>query len=324
MQFVNSVPPILRPYNGRQFGNPSIPGDVLELFRLTRDIRQAFISYKRTDSQTVADQLFDALTRRGYRMFLDTASVNAAATFQEVLMDRLADMDLVIFLDSPNVQDSEWVLKEFTRANTLNLGMLQLIWPKKRRHVGSDFAEPFELESSYFKTYTPGPRDELQPSTVAEIVDRVEQVRIKSLGLRRKLVVGELTERATRAGLDAVFQPAGPVEIKKGKQTIAMAIPILGLPDAWAIHHAEKQLRKYWRGPKAYRVTDRIKVFYDGLGIQPERAEHLVWLNDSLKLRTATFEREQGTAADPLERWLDELGPWWRRALGWLTRARRG
>jgi hypothetical protein len=314
-QFRAAIPPFLGAYNARAYTDDRLPADILDLFGLTREIRQAFISYRRTDSQAVADQLFEAFTHRGYQMFLDTASVDAAAKFQAVLMDRLADMDMVVFLDSPNVGSSKWVLEEFKRADMLNLGMLQLIWPDKRRLAGSEFADPLDLTAADFATYAAGPGDVLTPATLARVLQRAEAVRIKSLGLRRRLVVGELTKRAEQAGLMAVFERAGPVELKKGEKTVATVIPLLGLPNAMRIYHAERQLRRYWRGAGTFRVTDKIRVFYDGLGIQTDRAEHLVWLNGFLKLKTATFERERGTTADPLQRWLAELSPWWERIL---------
>jgi hypothetical protein len=84
-----------------------VVGDVLKAFWLTRESRQAFISYKRTDSEGIAKQLAHILFDRGYQTFLDTASVERGVPFQEVLHDRPPNTDLVVLLDSPNAQKSE-------------------------------------------------------------------------------------------------------------------------------------------------------------------------------------------------------------------------
>ena len=94
-----NVPESLHPINGLSWTDPEAPADVLRSFRLTRELRKAFISYKRSDSQPVADALYGALNARKYSAFLDTASVESGTRFQDVLWDRLADMDLVILLD---------------------------------------------------------------------------------------------------------------------------------------------------------------------------------------------------------------------------------
>ena len=85
-------------------------------------MRQTFISYRRTDSRRVAEDLFNELSQRKYTVFLDTASVESAVPFQDALWDRLADMDLLVLLDSPNALTSRWVNDELVQVNNLGLG----------------------------------------------------------------------------------------------------------------------------------------------------------------------------------------------------------
>ncbi len=97
------VPQPLDSLNGYVQSDARITANVLKAFGPTRETRQAFLSYRRIDSERVARQLFHTLSDRGYRVFLDTVSVEQGASVQEALMERLADNDLVILLDSPNV-----------------------------------------------------------------------------------------------------------------------------------------------------------------------------------------------------------------------------
>ena len=114
--------------NGIAWDDARLTGDILKAFGLTRELRQAFISYKRSDSAGIARQLAHILFDRGYQIFLDTASVERGVAFQDVLHDRLANIDLVILLDSPHALDSVWVHEELDMVNQLGLGVLQLAW----------------------------------------------------------------------------------------------------------------------------------------------------------------------------------------------------
>jgi hypothetical protein len=55
--------------------------------------------------------------------------------------------------------------------------------------------------------------------------------------------------------------------------------------------------------------ADRVRVLFDGLGVRKERAEHLVWLNAYLPLKTMSMERlpVQESGGRDLGRWLESL-----------------
>jgi hypothetical protein len=152
-----------------------------------------------------------------------------------------------------------------------------------------------------FESGDTGVRGRLKKAVLREILEIVEQSRISSLGSRRIQVIGELKDQATGQNLDAVVQAAGYVELRRKRACIALAFPIVGLPDAWTIHQLElawKRHRRLWRNDK------HIKVVFDGLGMRPERQNHLVWLNDSLRLKTITLEG---------------LSSWWKELNGGAT-----
>jgi TIR domain len=322
--FQSLVPETLRPINGRQWDDERVPGDVLQAFRLTPETRQAFISYRRIDSKPVADGLFEALSARGYRVFLDTASVEAFKRFQDILWDRLADMDLLILLDSPNALTSRWVNDELTRVNQLGLGVLQLIWPAPhKRFKGTELSEPFDLDASHFEGGHSGPEGRLTPKALAQIVARAEEVRIRSLNARRIRVVRELIDRAGHSGFRPHLYPMGPIAFRSSDSgpaadppLLGMALPIIGLPDAWSIHQIQKQFRKLMDFEDDADISqiekllrqDGVRIIYDGLGVETQRAEHLVWLNEGLPLKTTWFDRFQGEPNDPLQAWLTALG----------------
>jgi len=126
-EYTKCTPSVLHAINGQLFHAPTIAACILKSLRLTRAQRQAFVSYKRTESQAAATQIFTNLTLAGYRPFLDTASVCPGVDFQEALWSRMADTDLLIFLDTPHALDSGWVYQELARAHDLGLGVLQIL-----------------------------------------------------------------------------------------------------------------------------------------------------------------------------------------------------
>lgn len=91
--------------------------------------RRVFISYRRADTEPMAQQLFDALTRRNVSVFLDTVSVEPAVDFQGRLFEQLADKSMVVVLLSKGFNQSAWTRKEVEFAIDNELSLLILCLP---------------------------------------------------------------------------------------------------------------------------------------------------------------------------------------------------
>jgi len=300
--FSQNTPKPLQSVNGIEWGDARLTGDILKAFGLTRELRQAFISYKRSDSAGIAKQLAHILFDRGYQIFLDTASIERGAPFQDVLHERLANIDLVILLDSPHVLDSVWVHEELDMVNQLGLGVLQLAWTKPDPNEpagvkllatpGTEFSFRYGLEPKHFEDRgkTIGPDAMLNADALREVADRAEQARIRSLGARRMRVVSYLRAEASRLDLAVDIQPAGPVQILKNGQVMFTALPIIGLPDAWVIHEQERRICEGKGGAAPVSDFGAYRILYDGLGILDDRLRHLGWLNHQVGLKTLRTE----------------------------------
>ena len=290
------VPDELKPINGLQWNNEQIPGDVLRAFRLTREQRQTFISYRRTDSRGVAEDLFNELSQRKYTVFLDTASVESAVPFQDALWDRLADMDLLVLLDSPNALTSRWVNDELVQVNNLGLGVLQLVWPGHTPYGETQLSTRMQLEPADFENGNSGPQGRLTQDALGRVAAMAEQVRIVSLAARRRRIVGEFVALVPQ-GMRADIQPVGPLVLRArdaselASDPIGVVLPVVGIPDAWSLyreHLVLDRLRLRVRGVDDATILDlvkkrRVRVVYDGLGVRKGRADHLIWLNDSCR-----------------------------------------
>src|SRR5262249_27111944 len=130
--------------------------------------------------------------------------------FQDVLWDRLADMDLVVLLDSPNALTSRWVNDELVRVNNLGLGVLQLVWPDHNPYKGTELSTTFPLARDSFMARNPGPKCRIKQAVLEQIAEEAETVRISSLGARRTRVIGEFLTLIP-SNIQAVAQPVGPV-----------------------------------------------------------------------------------------------------------------
>ena len=93
-KYREEMPVVLHPVNGRMYKEDdldSIVNVAFEELRLLRKNRRVFISYKRSDSSAVANQLFDVLSWHQFDVFLDTYSIRGSADFQAELHHRITD-----------------------------------------------------------------------------------------------------------------------------------------------------------------------------------------------------------------------------------------
>jgi hypothetical protein len=321
-RFKELVPDVLQPINGLQWDDERVPGDALRGFRLTPNLRQAFISYRRADSRCVAEGLFDSLSQRRFHVFLDTASVESMEPFQDILWDRLADMDLLVLLDSPDALSSRWVNDELVQVNNLGLGVLQLVWPEHVPYKGTELSTRVDLEPVDFEDARYGPDGRLTEAALERIVAEAESVRIASLGARRTRVVGEFITLVPPQ-LRTDVQPVGPLMLRSSGtaeesdgRPLGIVLPLIGFPDAGSLHREQLALDDYppeWGLDEKTIISlieqDRVRAIYDGLGIRKERAAHLIWLNGYLPLKTLPLDRSLAASkgSGELGRWLAAL-----------------
>lgn len=150
------IPNSLRHINAIQAELPDnnfdrIASLILEGFRLLRRERRIFISYKREDSQALANQLYDALDANGFDVFIDTRSVPPAVDFQAELWHRLSDSDVVVLIDTLGFRSSRWTTEELARANATNIQILHLLWPGQLEDSVSAFSHFHVLKETDFE-----------------------------------------------------------------------------------------------------------------------------------------------------------------------------
>jgi len=110
-------------------GDPKRLASLVSRRALYGDRPRLFISYRRQEAAAVADQIFDEMNRRGFQVFLDRFSGTSGRLFPQEIAEELADRDVVLVLETPNILLSTWTVWEISFARTYRLGILALQWP---------------------------------------------------------------------------------------------------------------------------------------------------------------------------------------------------
>lgn len=272
--FSLKVPEALRPINGLAAGTTDelepLVALVLEELRLLRVKRRLFLSYKRSDSETAALQLYRHFDDRFFDPFLDTHGIRQGADFQEHLWHRMADSDVVVLLYTQNLFESDWVRQELGRAGQMGIRILQVIWPGLERDRRTEMFEPFYLEMSDFQGGAPVTHESrLKDAVLQRISLVVERLRARAMAARESRLLRPLCNLALSRSIPYVVRRAGSVDFHpEGPQTVRVCIGV-GVPDATTFHEAMEPLVP----PK----PEKTFVLYDPAGIAAFHQQFLNW-----------------------------------------------
>lgn len=245
---------------------------------LLKKQRLVFISYRREDSLSVAQQLDRVLDARLFQVFLDTHSIRRGALFQEVIGDRMADADLMIFLDTPGALSSRWVAEELSIAHNLGLGVFHIIWPEHKPYRELELSKRYSLTLESFRDGCAKPSHNamLTDETAGAIVAEIESFRAQAFAARRTRVITSLHRRAEEFGISAIVRPDRYVDMQVNGQPALSVYPVVGQPST--------QLME-----KVHRESNSdipASLVYDHYGIIDATAQHLQWLNEHVPVKT--------------------------------------
>jgi hypothetical protein len=255
---------------------------ILEGLGLLRMTRRLFISYKRAESSSVALQLYEQLEKNGFDVFLDTHSIRPGESFQDELWHRLADTDIVLLLNTPGFLTSEWTVEELAKANAMQIGILQLIWPNHTMEATSALSIPLKLnDHSFVNGKFIDSKSYLIDDVINEIVKQSEFLRARSLAARQDNLITEFMKAAAKNKKCAILQPQKLIKlsVKKGQDIIV--IPTVGVPQAFAYNKSEDRINTL----KLSNKTE-IWLLFDHINIRDNWLKHLDWLDKHLPIKT--------------------------------------
>lgn len=297
----NETPELLHRINGVPAGDDKhIASLLLGLFHLTPLDRRVFISYSRKGSFAIAKQLFEALSLQGFNVFFDIASVRHGGDFQRILLDRLNDFDLVVLLDSEEIDYSHWVQEEIITAHHLGTGFFHIIWPDRNPKKIFELNQPRHLHDNEFAPQTAHLSREqktLLPDAVKKIAREIESFRIRSLGGRRQRIVNEFLSLVAAYNkyfgsnpIECHINPGREIWLKK-KDKVFWIWPSTRQPNSLLIHQKSEEPKNV---PTKYlectKDEQNDKILFDSLGVHDETLFHLCWLRKHLPFQTLSLD----------------------------------
>ena len=256
---------------------------ILEGFELLRKNRKIFISYKRSESSNVAIQLYEALERNNFDVFLDTHSIDKGEEFQEELWHRMTDCDVVLMLNTKEFLESKWCKYELEKAHLKRIGIVHLVWPDNDFQDFAQLAHSIKLANSDFDSclITKLKSDRLKKNTVSHIINEVESVRARNLAARQDALITEFTQAANDNKVEVNLQFSRYITENLSNGNRRIYIPTIGVPQSINCFNSERLIKQIEKGE-----VDSIHLIYDEMSIRDHWLEHLDWLNNYLKVQT--------------------------------------
>ncbi len=284
--FKNEIPEILSNQNGLKYEHyqkDKIVSLILESFGNLRNTRKVFISYKRDESSSVAIQLYEALEKNNFDVFLDTHSIKQGEPFQDELWHRMTDCDVIVLLNTVKFLESEWCEKEIAEASVKQIGVLQLVWPNNKLDSMAEVCFPRQMRSEDFIDGIFDNKDisRLTDITLKSIIQKVESIRARNLAARQDNLITEFLNIARRNGKNVSIQPERFIteEIAENKRRIF--IPSVGIPQSMDYNQSsvlKKEIKEY--------SVDEVYLIYDNVRIREKWLKHLEYLNEYLDVQT--------------------------------------
>ena len=252
----------------------------LESFGKLRDTRKVFVSYKRSESTSVAIQLYEALERNNFDVFLDTHSIKQGEPFQDELWHRMTDADVIIMLNTPKFMESKWCKEEVAEASAKQIGIVQLVWPEHTLENFNLICEHIALlESDFVSNIYQSNTSRLKEVIIERIVETTESLRARNLAARQDGLISEFLETAKKYGREIIQQPQRFLTEEKEEGMKRVFIPTVGIPQSINCDQS-REIKK------ELQEIDEIHLIYDDLRIRDKWLGHLDWLNNYLDVKT--------------------------------------
>lgn len=298
-KFSSQIPTALENVNGFELANSNdvekLVSCILEGLSLLRISRRLFISYKRDESSTVAIQLFEQLERNGFDVFLDTHSIRPGEPFQEELWHRMADTDVVVLLNTPGFLDSHWTTQELAKANSMSIGILQVIWPSHKLKREAEICIPLQLcDSDFGNNVFNDSSSYLTKHTISNIVSQVESLRARTLASRQDNMITEFISSSNRLGKKTNLQSEKIIIVRQSDGKESVIIPTVGIPQAFTYNQSEELIARV-----KSKNFEGAYLLFDHRNVREKWLNHLAWLDTYLPIKSIKIVEA--------EKWLSKI-----------------
>ncbi len=260
---------------------------ILNEFGLLWNTCRVFISYKRSDSSAVAEQLYMQLKKAGYDVFIDVCDIRKGRILRDEIGHSLADSDIMLLLDTEGIPASDWVREELSKVGRLQVAVLQLVWPRCTP-VRGVLGETILLDDNDFEDG----KEVLKGAVLANIMRGIREIRIANLSSRRNNLVLPFKKTAGQLSVKVRWSPH-QFFIVGGRKAKALCFPVSRVPQATSYEAL------FRRAGELYPDISEIRLLYDQLYIKREWLSHLSFLDGYLPVKS--IEKEE------VKSWLSTL-----------------
>lgn len=284
--FTAEIPEILGNQNGLRYTaneKDKIVNLIIESFGKLRNTRKIFISYRRDQSTSVAIQLYEALERNNFDVFLDTHSIKQGEPFQDELWHRMTDCDVIVLLNTEGFLERKWCKEEIAEASAKQIGVLQLVWPNHTLEKMAEVCVPINLKSEDFldKNFTDKDTSKLTQERVSQIVQQAESLRARNLASRQDSLITNFLNIAKKYGKAMTVQPQRFITENINENKRRIFIPSVGIPQSTDYNQSselKKEIQEY--------SVEEVYLIYDNVRIREKWLKHLDYLNKWLDVKT--------------------------------------
>ena len=271
--FTSFAPDILQTINGIALDGPEsivhIKNYVLIFFGFIEGNRKVFISYKRTDCQELAHQLYDAFSHANFIPFLDAYTIEPGVDFQSNLLQELSDSEIMVFINTTDYGKSKWCIEELEKASQMSVGIVEVRFESSEEYNEAILAPKIEMG-----TLLP-PNSQYDKSAIYQIVSGVERYRAESYALRRDNNVKLFKEKYDTIHFETLFP-----NILYSNQDKVAGVIMNHIPSSTDAQNAFDTLQKKLKVNEQWMCH----LEYYGACCTPKRQRHYMWLNNFLPI----------------------------------------
>jgi hypothetical protein len=253
---------------------------ILSRAKVTTDTARVFISYRRSETQAVAVQLYDRLIHEGFEVFLDRFSIPPGYDFQRRLNQELEDKSMILLLELPSLKDSKWTQHEIDFAKRYRLGLACVRMPDA---TDADILPSVAMRprlplsvGQFSATATAGAWPRLTGDAEEEVVSFVKREHAIALFEKRYRLRQDVTLALHNAGVTVVNGAAvGPLRAEVGAQEhlIWLTTRPPDVDDFRSLHGADES--------RADRTPAwRAAIVGPQAALEPDSRKRLQWLAD--------------------------------------------
>lgn len=278
--FTNLTPAILQTINGIALDRPEsiahIKNYVLTFFGFIERNRKVFVSYKRSDCQELARQLYDAFNHANFIPFLDAYTIEPGVDFQAHLLQELSDSEIMVFINTTDYGKSKWCIKELEKASQMSVGIVEIRFESSTEYNEAILAPKIEMG-----TLLP-PNSQYNKSAIDHIVNGVEKYRAESYALRRDNNVKLFKEKYDMIHFETLF----PNILYSNRDKVAGVI-MNHIPSSTDAQNAFNTLQEKLKVNEQWKCN----LEYYGACCSPKWQRHYTWLNNFLPIHINDITR---------------------------------